>query len=61
MSSEWMTTEEIAHDLRSRKSTVREWIRQKRLKAVKIGRDFRIKRSDYNKFINENYNIDRDE
>ncbi len=61
MSSEWMTTEEIAHDLRVKESTVREWIRQKRLKAVKIGRDFRIKRSDYNKFINENYNIDKDE
>lgn len=61
MSSEWMTVEEIAQDLRVKESTVREWIRQKRLKAAKIGRDYRIKREDYQKFINESYNTDEDE
>ncbi len=61
MSSEWMTVEEIAQDLRVKESTVREWIRQKRLKAAKIGRDYRIKREDYRKFINESYNTDEDE
>jgi len=61
MSSEWMTVEEIAQDLRVKESTVREWIRQKRLKAAKIGRDYRIKREDYQKFIDESYNTDEDE
>ena len=60
MSSEWMTVEEIAQDLRVKESTVREWIRQKRLKAAKIGRDYRIKREDYQKFINESYNTHED-
>ena len=61
MSSEWMTVEEIAQELRVKESTVREWIRQKRLKAAKIGRDYRIKKEDYQKFINESYNTDEDE
>ncbi len=61
MSSEWMTVEEIAQDLRVKESTVREWIRQKRLKAAKIGRDYRIKREDYRKFIAESYSTDEDE
>lgn len=61
MSSEWMTTEEIANILRVKESTVREWIRQKRLKAAKIGRDYRILREDYQKFIAESYNVDEDE
>ena len=61
MSSEWITTEEIANILRVKESTVREWIRQKRLKAAKIGRDYRILREDYQKFIAESYNVDEDE
>jgi len=60
MSSEWMTTEEIANILRVKESTVREWIRQKRLKAAKIGRDYRISREDYQKFIAESYSDDAD-
>ena len=62
MSSEWMTVEEIANDLRVKDSTVREWIRQKRLKAAKVGRDYRIRRRDYQAFIEKNLNIsDEDE
>jgi excisionase family DNA binding protein len=61
MSTDWMTVEEIANDLRVKESTVREWIRQKRLKAAKFGRDYRIKKKDYDEFIEKHYNIDEDE
>jgi excisionase family DNA binding protein len=61
MSSEWMTVEEIANDLRVKESTVREWIRQKRLKAAKFGRDYRIKRQDYQEFIDKHYNVTEDD
>jgi len=58
MSSEWLTVEEIATDLRVKESTVREWIRRKSLKAAKFGRDYRIKRKDYEEFIEKHYNVD---
>ncbi len=61
MSSDWLTVEEIATDLRIKESTVREWIRQKKLKAAKFGRDYRIKRQDYEEFIAKHYNVDEDE
>ncbi len=57
MSSEWLTVEEIASDLRIKESTVREWIRRKSLKAAKFGRDYRIKRKDYEEFIEKHYNV----
>jgi excisionase family DNA binding protein len=60
MSSEWLTVEEIATDLRVKESTVREWIRRKWLKAAKFGRDYRIKRKDYEEFIERHYNVDDD-
>lgn len=61
MSNDWLTVEEIADELRVHVSTVREWIRQKRLKAAKFGRDYRIKRSDYIDFINKHYNSEDSE
>lgn len=61
MSTDWMTVEEIANDLRVKESTVREWIRQKKLKAAKFGRDYRIKRRDYDEFIAQHYDIEEDD
>lgn len=61
MSTDWMTVEEIANDLRVKESTVREWIRQRKLKAAKFGRDYRIKKKDYDDFIEKHYNIDEDD
>ena len=58
LSDNWLTAEEIAEDLRVHVSTVREWIRQKKLKAAKFGRDYRIKRKDYEEFIEKHYNVD---
>ena len=60
MSKNWLTADEVADDLRVHVSTVREWIRQKKLKAAKFGRDYRIKRVDYEEFIEKYYNVDED-
>ena len=49
--------ESIAKELAINIDTVRSWIRQKKLKAYKVGRDYRIKREDYNKFLEERANI----
>ncbi|MFL5665299.1 MAG: helix-turn-helix domain-containing protein [Ktedonobacteraceae bacterium] len=57
MSTEWLTVESIARELAINIDTVRSWIRQKKLKAYKVGRDYRIKREDYNKFLEERANI----
>ena len=61
MSTNWMTVEQIAQDLQVHPTTVREWIRNKKLKAAKFGRDYRIKREDYERFIEEHYNTDNEE
>lgn len=61
MRKDWLTAAEIAVDLRVHVSTVREWIRQKRLKAAKFGRDYRIKRVDYEEFIEKHYNVDEND
>ena len=61
MSTNWMTVEQIAQDLQVHPTTVREWIRNKKLKAAKFGRDYRIKREDYEKFIEEHYNTDSEQ
>ena len=53
MTTEWLTVEVIARELGVNIDTVRSWIRQKKLKAYKVGRDYRIKREDYNKFLEE--------
>ena len=51
LSKDWLTVEEIADDLRVHVSTVRDWIKQKKLKAAKFGRDYRIRKEDYEEFI----------
>lgn len=60
MSKEWLTSDEIAEELRVHVATVREWIRQKKLKAAKFGRDYRIKRKDYEEFIEKHYDVGDD-
>jgi excisionase family DNA binding protein len=54
-----MTVKEVADTLRVHPTTVREWIRSGRLKAARFGgKDYRIKREDYEKFIQEHYHAD---
>jgi excisionase family DNA binding protein len=51
MPEEWLTLDEIAEELRVSVETVRRWIRTKQLKALSIGRGYRIKRKDFEDFL----------
>ena len=52
---ELLTTEEVARELKYHIVTVRKWIREGKLKATRINRkEYRIKRSDLEKFLEKN-------
>lgn len=60
MSTDWLSVEDIANDLHIHPDTVRGWIRTKQLKAFKFGRDYRVKRDDYKRFVDERATMDDD-
>jgi excisionase family DNA binding protein len=47
----WLRVEDIAHDLDVADGTVRSWIRDGLLKAAKFRKEYRIRREDYQEFI----------
>ncbi len=53
----WLYVEDIASDLEVNVETVRLWIRQKKLAAYRVGRDYRIRPEDYHKFLEESRTI----
>ena len=53
MSTQWLSVDYIANELDVPADRVRAWIRNGRLQAYKFGRDYRIKREDYDKFIED--------
>jgi excisionase family DNA binding protein len=55
-----MTVHDAADFLQVRESTVRALIKDKRLRAVKIGKEWRIAQMDLMSFLNENANRDPD-
>jgi excisionase family DNA binding protein len=50
---EVLTVEEVAELLRTTIHTVRQLIRNKKLNAVKVGREYRILRSEVERFLGE--------
>ena len=50
---EWLSVEEVAKNLKMDEETIRRWIRRRQLKAYKFGRDYRIRREDFEAFIRE--------
>ncbi|MGX8701553.1 helix-turn-helix domain-containing protein [Caproiciproducens sp.] len=48
--SEYFTCEEIATRYKVKTLTVWDWIRRKKLSAIKIGRDYRIRQEDIDAF-----------
>ena len=48
---EYLTVKEVARILRKRPATVREYIKAGRLKAKKVGRDYRIAKRDLQAFL----------
>jgi excisionase family DNA binding protein len=51
MEPRFLKASDIAKDLDVAEDTVREWIRTKQLPAYKMGREYRIKREDYEAFL----------
>src|SRR5581483_762527 len=52
----FLTVAEVAALLKLNQQTVRNWIDQGSLPAIRIGRRVRIKRSDFERVLEQNYN-----
>jgi excisionase family DNA binding protein len=50
---EYLTTKEIASALKVHILTIRRWIASGKLPATFLGKEFRIKKSDFEKFIED--------
>ncbi|MEM6850318.1 MAG: helix-turn-helix domain-containing protein [Pseudomonadota bacterium] len=56
-----LTVHETASQLKVKESTIRSWIRDEKLRAIKFGREWRIAVRDLERFLNENANFDQAE
>ena len=52
---EYLTVAEVAGNLKLNQQTVRNWIDQGSLPAVRVGRRVRIKRSDLDRILDQGY------
>lgn len=52
---EYLTVAEVAETLKLNQQTVRNWIDQGSLPALRVGRRVRIKRSDFQRILAEGY------
>ena len=52
---EYLTVAEVAGNLKLNQQTIRNWIDRGELPAVRVGRRVRIKRSDYDRYVQEGY------
>ncbi len=48
----FLTTHDIAELLKVKEPTVRSWIHEQELRAIKIGREFRVAAKDLEAFLN---------
>ena len=51
----YLTVAEVAEKLKLNQQTVRNWIDQGSLPALRVGRRVRIKRSDFERVVDESY------
>jgi excisionase family DNA binding protein len=51
-----LTVHDVAEKLQVKESTVRTWIREKKLRAIKLAKDWRIAQGDLEAFLNEHAN-----
>ncbi len=58
--TQWLSVEDIAKELNVPLDTVRYWIRSKRLRAYKPGKEYRVKREDLDRFLEDSTNRDED-
>ncbi len=57
LSKPLLTVHETAEQLKVKESTIRTWIREKKLRAIKFGREWRIAVKDLEAFLNEHANM----
>ena len=55
-----MTVEDIARDLNIAEDTVRSWIRERKLPAYRLGKEYRIKIIDYERFLKQHRTVNDD-
>ncbi len=55
----YLTVAEVAETLKLNQQTVRNWIDQGSLPALRVGRRVRIKRSDFERILEQSYNGDK--
>jgi excisionase family DNA binding protein len=60
LEARFMTVEDISRDLSVAEDTVRGWIREKKLPAYRVGKEYRIKIVDYERFLQQRRTIDDD-
>jgi len=51
--SNFLTPEEIAERLKIHPGTVREWLRQSKLKGIKVGKLWRVEEEEFKRFLKE--------
>lgn len=56
LSSPLLTVHEVAELLKVRESTVRSWINDNQLRAIKFGRDWRVSQRDLESYLNAHAN-----
>ncbi len=61
MPDEFYTAEELADYLKISSQTVRAWIREKKIAAVKFGRAWRITKDEVQRLVREGVPDDSDE
>lgn len=57
---EFYTVEEIAERLAVSEDLIRKWIRNKELPAYQFGKEYRVRPSDYEKFVREHRTIEEE-
>ena len=56
--NEWLTVDEIAQELKLHPDTIREYIRKKELPAYRFGRDYRVRKEDYEEWLKKRRTTD---
>lgn len=54
MDSELLTTEEVAKALRVSEEAVRFWLREGKLRGLRVGRRWRIRKDDLDEYLQRN-------
>lgn len=58
LEARFLAVEDIARDLGVAEDTIRSWIRERKLPAYRVGKEYRIKIVDYERFLQQRRTID---